>query len=376
VEVGGELLDEMVPNISRYANQQNAVQQSDLSSNHDYLRAMQEASRAEWTPASAKGRPTKWYFERARGSYNVDRNADRNAAAQRRFDGEFPKNQRFGKNDLAVFENMWAVLPHFVSRGGQKNFVEFMDRLPDVPETGAEDWYRTRFRQLAAKAIIFKATDSIVRKTLDGGYKRQVVAYSLANILHRSQHLPDLRAIWTTQELPADLHAAVQHVCGQVKTDLIDTAAGRNVAEWAKSEACWTTLADRDYGFAPLEASQAKPNAAAERDGDHGHSSSIRKSGGLRLADAIEAAQGERIEGRFRRYRRPKWRHLGDTSIDGRGNQTLHAYAAPMSRSTGEDYIFNVFVDVAAATVTPLEDLDEESRTEAIQWLESNGFPK
>jgi hypothetical protein len=373
VEVGGDLLDEMVPNISRYANQQNAVQQSDLSSNHDYLRAMQEASRAEWTPASAKGRPTKWYFERARGSYNVDRNKNHAAANIRRFDGEYPKPQRFGKNDLAVFENTWAVLPHFVSRGGQKNFVEFMDRLSDPPQDNAEAWHRQQFRDLAAKAIIFKATDSIVRKSLDSGYKRQVVAYTLAVIFHRSQNLPDLSTIWSTQEIPADLDTAVRSVCGSVKADLIATAGGSNVAEWAKKEACWKTLSEREYEFQPLAEPSKRPRAAI---GVTTHSTAHRDSKGFRLADAIEAAQGHRVEGKFRRYRRPKWRHLGDTGIAGEGASSLHAYAAPMTRSSGEDYIFNVLVDVGVSRITPFEDLGLDTQDQLGQWLEVNGFPQ
>ena len=37
--------------------------------------------------------------------------------------------------DLAKFEQAWARYPHMVSRGAEKNFVFFQERLKDEPVT-------------------------------------------------------------------------------------------------------------------------------------------------------------------------------------------------------------------------------------------------
>lgn len=368
VVVGPELIDELVPNISRYANRQNNVQESDLSANNDYLRRMDEASRTVWTPATASGRPTKWYFERARGSYAVDQMSSGRASVQKRFLAEYPKNQKFGKNEVALYENTWARLPHFVCRGGQKNFVEFMERLPEPPDEGVDDWYKARFRDLVAKAVIFKSADSTVRREFGGTYKRQVVAYTLSYLLERATTPPDLGLIWRIQQVPDALDVAIAEVGQSIKDAIIDTADGRNITEWTKQEACWLTLRSLDFPFeefAGTDTVQSTPMLSAE----------MKTEGSLALSDAIYQAQGTHIEGRYRRYRRRKWRYLGDTEVEATGGETLNAYAAPMRNSEGHDYIFNVVVDVRSQTITPVEELDVHRRSRVINWLEDRGFP-
>lgn len=370
VVVGAELIDELVPNISRFANRQNAVQESDLSANNDYLRRMDEASRTEWTPATAHGRPTKWYFERARGSYTVDQTSSGKVSVQKRFLAEYPKNQKFGKNEIALYENTWSQLPHLVCRGGQKNFVEFMERLPEPPQTGIDGWHRQRFRDLVAKAIIFKSADSIVRKEFGGTYKRQVVAYTLSYLLGHSEHQADLRLIWHTQQITDEFVEAIVQVGSEMKDAIIDTSDGRNITEWTKQEACWTVLRNIEFPFEDFTyegaATVPKQTIWPVADGPQGN---------LSLSDAIYAAQGIEIQGRFRRYRRPRWRHLGDTGVQGAGHPTLHAYSALLRGSAEPDYLFNVVVDPAAQVIIPVDDIDPTRRAHIDSWFEANGLP-
>jgi len=370
VVVGPELIDELVPNISRYANRQNNVQESDLSANNDYLRRMDESSRTEWTPAAAHGRPTKWYFERARGSYTVDQTSSGKASVQKRFLAEYPKDQKFGKNEIALYENTWSRLPHLVCRGGQKNFVEFMERLPEPPETDVDGWHRQRFRDLVSKAIIFKTADSTVRKVFGGTYKRQVVAYTLCYLFERSEHGPDLGLIWRTQQISDAFIDAISQVGEGVKGAIIETADGRNITEWTKQEACWSALRKIEFSFDEFAREVSLPAPSPAKVSAHGSL----VPGNLSLADASRAAQGTAVEGRYRRYRRRRWRHLGDTGVSGSGRQTLHAYAAPMPGSDGPDYIFNVVVDIASQSITPVDELEPAQRAEVVIWLAESGF--
>lgn len=390
VVVDADLIDELVPNISRFANRQNAVQESDLSANHPFLRRLQEASRTEYTPPSAAGRPTKWYFERARGAYGVDEGRAVTAGERRRFESDYPRSQRFGKNELALYENTWSCLPHLVSRGGQKNFTEFMLRLEDAPnglaEAQADEWYRARFRHLVAKAIIFKAADKTVHRTLGGTYKRAVTAYTLSYILSSDEHRPNLDEIWRVQSSPEYLIDAVTAVAPIMKERLITSAAGRNITEWAKNETCWETLrqtkvemkgvpaADQKVSPTDSPTETTRPAGTVPRSGSSDGTAAPSAGSGLRaargeaLADLIEQVHGEPIHGRYRRYRRKAWNYLGDTEIPASRGGTLHAYEAEFNDGMGSRYRLTVVVDYPARTITPADHLPTAQRDAVEAW--------
>lgn len=57
----------LISDISRYANSQNAVKQSDLSANKPYHVAIEKLSRNVYCPDGV----SQWFYERAAGSYNT-----------------------------------------------------------------------------------------------------------------------------------------------------------------------------------------------------------------------------------------------------------------------------------------------------------------
>lgn len=384
VVVDPDLIDELVPNISRYANSQNSVQESDLSANHAFLRKMEEASRTEYTPPSATGRPTKWYFERARGAHGVDEGRADTAAARRRFESDYPRGQKFGKNDMAVYENTWNLRPHLVSRGGQKNFTEFMIQLQDVPpdlsDRDADAWYRDRFRQAVSKAIVFKATDRAVQKALTGTYKRAVVSYTLSYVLARASSTPDLDQIWRAQGVAVDYIDAVVETAREMKSLLIESAEHRNITEWAKHENCWKLLREADlhvpdFGPSALELPPPRVQhtaAPVTSRGTLGGDPPRPDGRGERLSSLIEKVHGEPIDGKYRRYRRNAWRHQGDTGVPASRSGTLHAYEAEFTDKYGDHYVFNVVVDFPTRQIIPVEQLGPEARTQVEAWLQVN----
>lgn len=116
---------EVVPKISEYANSQNKVSVADFFSNHPFHVRIEEYSRRVLASAAeGSSRETKWFYERARGQYLVER-AKRSDADRRRFDTNFPKTQFFAKTDLAKVEFSFRCKPDTVSKGAQKNFAEF-----------------------------------------------------------------------------------------------------------------------------------------------------------------------------------------------------------------------------------------------------------
>ena len=51
-------------------------------------------------------------------------------AERRKFRMMNPPRQKFTKTDVAKFSHSWAQFPYLVSLGAEKNFREFMLRLP------------------------------------------------------------------------------------------------------------------------------------------------------------------------------------------------------------------------------------------------------
>ena len=117
-------IDQLAPKISLYANSQNKVNTADFSANHPFHLRIEELSRTIWAPAPAGTQiETRWYYERARGSYSDAMARTGTFAERKRWKIQHPLSQKFSKTDLAKFEHTWDQRPHIVSRGAEKNLV-------------------------------------------------------------------------------------------------------------------------------------------------------------------------------------------------------------------------------------------------------------
>ena len=243
-EVDSELLEELVPRISEYANSQNRVSMADLSSNDPFHIAVEAIARTVWAPATGESGQTHWFYERARGQYSDAMHREGTPARVKEFKRRTPASQRISKIDVAKFENTWALLPHEVSRGAQKNFTAFMSRLKDRPIQPDVAWWQ----RLVAKAIVWKATERIVSREQFGGYRANIVGYSLAKLVHETQQRLDLGVIWQQQALPPELGEPLRelaHVAFGVLTT--DDRKAQNVTEWAKREDCWLRMRSESW---------------------------------------------------------------------------------------------------------------------------------
>jgi len=243
-----EAIDELAPRISLYANSQNKVNTADFSANHPFHLRVEELSRTVWAPAASGSQlETKWFYERARGSY-MDQIGRLGVSERNRWKVQNPASQKFVKTDLGKFEHSWDQLPHLVSRGAEKNFVEFMARLPERFPTKPDDIY---FRKLIAKAILFRQAEKLVHAQNYGGYRANIVTYSIAWISHHTGQRLDLEKIWRMQRLPSELEEAIRIVSKYTYNHLIEGAAGGNVTEWAKRDKCWDDFRRKDISLPP-----------------------------------------------------------------------------------------------------------------------------
>jgi hypothetical protein len=239
-QVNPRLLEEIVPEISKYSNTQNKVTVVDFSSNHPFHVELEKSSRSLWAPAvDGSGKETKWFYERARGQYADALSKERTPAKQRQFKVAYPLKQKFAKTDIAKWEHSWLQSPHLVSRGAEKNFRAFMDdvnRTKSSPPTAD----RLYVQRLIAKGILFKETERIVTEQQFGGYRANIVTYTIAKISHECAMRLDLDRIWLEQSIPDCLSKAIAEVSHLAHQVIIDPPSGTtHVGEWTKKEACW-----------------------------------------------------------------------------------------------------------------------------------------
>jgi len=241
-----DLIMDLVPKISEFANSQNKVNMADFSANDPFHVEIERLSRTVWAPGKAGTQEmTRWFYERARGQYADAYARERTPARRRQFRKVNPLNQKFTKTDLAKFENTWDQLPWIVSLGAEKNFREFMLRLSKRGSSFKPD--QAYFENLVAKALLFRSAEKLVGSLQLGGYRAQTVTYSLAKILNTTAQRLDLRAIYRDQELSSSLTNAILQLAPVVHGTILASAGSRNISEWAKKEDCWRAVRDIDW---------------------------------------------------------------------------------------------------------------------------------
>jgi hypothetical protein len=245
--VPAERLQGLVPQISKYANTQNRIQEADFFANSPWHVALERLSRSTWTGATAEApRGTRWFYERSRGQYADELAAQGTPAGRRKFRAENPGPQKFTKTDLAKFWLSWDQFPHVVSFGAQKCFGRFIETvMPKRPEPD-----ETEFRRIVALGILFRRTESLYSDMGFTGYRAQVVTYTIARLSHYLGKRLPVADIWREQTLPDDLVSALRLIVTGVRGVLLQPPAGKNLTEWCKKGECWDTVLNRPFDLA------------------------------------------------------------------------------------------------------------------------------
>lgn len=236
-----EDMDKIVPRISAFANTQNKVQVADFSANDPYHRRVEELSRTIWTPAVNGLKPINWFYERARGQYADMLSRETTTLRRKQYKETHPV---FTKTDLAKYENTWDQLPYYVSEGAQKNFRRFTLRVNEHKTMLPDEKY---YRNLVAKAILFRRTEKLVQQQQYGGYRANIVTYTLAYLSYKTAQRIDLEKIWKEQALSQNLEHAIIDVSAIVRDIIINPPGGANVGEWCKKEKCWKAVKECVY---------------------------------------------------------------------------------------------------------------------------------
>lgn len=224
----------LVSDISRYANSQNAVKQSDLSANKPFHVEIEKISRTVYCPDGV----SQWFYERAAGSYNTLLYREGTTALKlKKIKEAIPNSRRITKTDLAKYLNAWDQKPDIVSLGSQKNFDRFMASIA-APE-GQELQLPTTadFKKMIAKGKIYRESQKLIRPMFQA-FQANITAYTVSVVSMLIGTRIDLEKIWNNQAVSSELLKQIEVWARQVSEILHESAGGRMISEWAKKPEC------------------------------------------------------------------------------------------------------------------------------------------
>ncbi len=237
-----EAEEELISDISKYANSQNAVKQADLSANKPFHRELEKISNSVYCPDGV----SQWFYERAAGSYNVLLAREGTTEAKlKRLKERIPTSRKITKIDIAKYLNTWDKKPHIVALGGQKNFLALMETVEEQEKIGFIPdvaW----FKQAIAKTILFKQADKIVAP-LGTASKVNVTTYLVSLLSEKLGEYIDLDRIWQHQDTSSQLKALLASWAPEVNRVMVAGSNGKLLSEWAKKMECWEQVKMGSY---------------------------------------------------------------------------------------------------------------------------------
>ena len=246
----------IVGRIAEYANTQNKVSASDLSSNKENHVILEKLSRTIWAPPKeGEIHQTRWFYERSRGQYRNEKSRFGITPSRRKqFEKQNPRKQMFTKEQLAKYVNSYreiykdkklVIAPNFVVRGSQKNYSQFLNyNFKDKPDN-------IFFEDVVALAIIFKTAEKIygVKPNALGDMRYITVPYAIAWIGYKLEYSIDLYGIWKKQQISDEFSDKLHESMLKIEEFIKQNAPGSLYGEWAKKEDCWNLIKENDFNI-------------------------------------------------------------------------------------------------------------------------------
>jgi hypothetical protein len=238
-----EKTNEIIANISKYANSQNKINMSDFSANDEYHIRMEQLSRNTYIPADRGKSLDRWFYERARGQYLVEMSRQSTPALKKQFKEHNPKSRCISKTVAAKCIMAWRGYPHKVSKGLETNFIIFSEKVKkgEIPQPSEE-----AYKDMISRVILFNECDKIIAEHKFGGFKAQQNYYTIALIGKYFSDKVDSDFIWSTQSISPVLVQIIEKVMYLVWNHFMNPITpGINIGQWCKKEDCWEILQRR-----------------------------------------------------------------------------------------------------------------------------------
>lgn len=235
--------EQLISDISRYANSQNAVKQSDLSANKPYHINLEKLALSTYCPDGV----SRWFYERAAGSYKVMLEREgKTPAGIKRLQELIPTSRKITKTELAKYVCAWEQKPDLVSLGGQKNFTAFMNMIQLTDPDNQFEVDVNYYKNIIAQAIIFKTSQKFIRSKFPA-FQANITAYTVAILSQEIGSRISLQKIWINQRISEGLINQILIWSEEVNNYLYESARGKMISEWAKKKECWELLSKCNY---------------------------------------------------------------------------------------------------------------------------------
>jgi len=199
---------------------------------------VEQLANTTWVPGGSE----RWFYERARGSYEAaETKASYSKAQLRKFRAETPKQRRFSKTDLAKTLNSWGCRPDLVSYGNQKNFQHFMQQLKQEHPNGFIPdavWYQ----HFIAKMLLFRAVQDVVKSLKFPAYQANITAYTASLLAYKCDGRIAYDEIWKRQAVSPELTSLIADWARAVDAGLRNSAGMKMPTEWSKRAECWEAI--------------------------------------------------------------------------------------------------------------------------------------
>ena len=181
---------------------------------------------------------SRWFYERAAGSYNTMLSREGTTPARLKALKEaIPPGRRITKTDLAKYINAWDQKPDIVSMGSQKNFDRFRDSIAGKDGEEPQPITKDDYKVMIAKAKLFRDTSKIARPMFVAG-QANVATYAISVLAAKLGGRLDLERVWTRQGGSPELMSQITIWAQEVNEIFLRTANGRLLSEWAKKPEC------------------------------------------------------------------------------------------------------------------------------------------
>ncbi|WP_045624079.1 AIPR family protein [Vibrio vulnificus] len=227
--------ENLISDIARYANSQNAIRQSDLAANSPFHISIEKLALSTFCPDGT----SRWFYERAAGSYKVMLEREgKTKAGMDALKKSIPTKRKITKTDLAKFMCSWLQKPDIASLGGQKSFAAFMGIVAPAEEKNQFVPQSGDYKEIIAQTILFKETVRLTRPMFEA-FKANINTYTVACLAYHYADEINLNEIWDNQSISYGLENMLKEYAVNIDELLKKSAGGKMVSEWAKKPACW-----------------------------------------------------------------------------------------------------------------------------------------
>ena len=195
-----------------------------------------------------------WFFERARGQYEQPM---MQMTKKQKDDYKLvrPKDKKFTLTDLAKYMNAAAMLPYYVSWGGEVNAAHFHNNMVKQWNKDNTVFNELFYKELIGKKIMFAYIEHVISDQQwyqeRRAYRPQIVAYTFSKLVYEAQRAKkriNYRQIWDNQKVSDIFETDIARI-GKLVFDLIydENRSTANIETYCKKRRVLADMQQKYY---------------------------------------------------------------------------------------------------------------------------------